>query len=201
MTPIELALLDWRRATAALYARVRGAVTPAEGHEIWRLGRDVMFREYEQSPLSGDDPLRASGLPYAPYDAALRFEVDVAPPVREETLTVDSSNDGAIRLRLAGHVAVPEPLGVRLDVWWLAQYGGGLFLPVRDATAGQQSYGGGRYLLDTVKGADLGRHGGQLTLDFNFLYHPSCRYDPRWECPLAPPGNTVDVGIHAGEIL
>lgn len=88
-----------------------------------------------------------------------------------------------------------------MDVWWLGQYGGGLFLPLRDGTAGRGSYGGGRYLLDTVKGADLGAQGGRLIIDLNFLYHPSCRYESSWLCPLATPGNTVTVPVEAGERL
>ena len=63
------------------------------------------------------------------------------------------------------------------------------------------SYGGGRYLLDTAKGADLGSDGERIVIDFNFMYHPSCRYDPRWVCPLAPAENTIDVPINAGERL
>jgi uncharacterized protein (DUF1684 family) len=103
-------------------------------------------------------------------------------------------------MRLAGRVTV-DLLGAELDVWWLEQYGGGIFLPLRDGTAGTESYGGGRYLLDTAKGADLGADGDRLVLDLNFLYHPSCRYNAAWECPLAPPGNTVPVPVRAGERL
>ncbi len=91
---------------------------------------------------------------------------------------------------------------IRLDVWWLHQYGGGLFIPLRDGTAGTSSYGGGRYLLDTAKGADLGgRDSSSLVVDLNFAYHPSCRYNPEWVCPLAPPGNTTSVPVGAGEIM
>jgi uncharacterized protein (DUF1684 family) len=88
-----------------------------------------------------------------------------------------------------------------VDVWWLAQYGGGLFVPLRDASAGRGSYGGGRYLLDTAKGADLGGTGAAIVVDLNFAYHPSCRYNPRWECPLAPEGNRIDIEVLAGERL
>ena len=55
-------------------------------------------------------------------------------------------------------------------------------------------------MLDTIKGADLGGEDGWLVVDFNFAYNPSCAYDPRWACPLAPPGNIVDVPIAAGEL-
>jgi uncharacterized protein (DUF1684 family) len=90
-----------------------------------------------------------------------------------------------------------EPLS--LEVSWLTAYGGGAFLCFRDATSGTESYGGGRYLLDTVKGADLGEDGGRLVLDFNFAYNPSCSYDPGWVCPLAPPANRLAVAVEAGE--
>ena len=61
---------------------------------------------------------------------------------------------------------------VHLELFWLEGYGGGVFLPFRDATSGGETYGAGRYLLDTVKGADLGEEEGRLVLDFNFAYNP-----------------------------
>ena len=79
------------------------------------------------------------------------------------------------------------------------QYGGGLFVPFSDATAGNTTYGGGRYLLDTAKSADLGARDGALVLDFNFAYNPSCAYDSKWTCPLAPPANRLAAAIEAGE--
>jgi uncharacterized protein len=94
-----------------------------------------------------------------------------------------------------------------LDVWALRSYGGGLFVPVRDGSAGHATYGGGRYLIDTVKGADLGGSvdlatgHGSLVIDFNFAYHPSCAYDSAWVCPLAPPGNILRAEVPVGEQL
>jgi uncharacterized protein (DUF1684 family) len=87
----------------------------------------------------------------------------------------------------------------QLEAYWLDAYGGGLFLPFRDATRGDETYGGGRYLLDTVKGADLGTQDGRLVLDFNFAYNPSCAYDSSWACPLAPRDSRLSVAIRAGE--
>jgi uncharacterized protein (DUF1684 family) len=82
-------------------------------------------------------------------------------------------------------------------------YAGGLFLPFRDGTNGTETYGAGRYVLDTAKGADLGAaaDGGSLVVDFNFAYQPSCAFDPRWACPLSPPENGLDVPVRAGERL
>ena len=69
---------------------------------------------------------------------------------------VPTAPDELTRIRQIGWVELPDPVGERLAVWWLEQYGGGLFVPFRDATAGSSTYGAGRYLLDTAKGADLG---------------------------------------------
>lgn len=121
---------------------------------------------------------------------------------RESGFLVDLGTDGALHLTpCARTVGIAPILGRELTVYRLGGYGGGLFLPFRDGTAGTSTYGGGRYLLDTIKGADLGLQDGRLVLDFNFAYHPSCCYAPRWTCPLAPPENAVDTPIQAGERL
>jgi len=202
MNPITaLQLAEWRRETATLYGGVRGQADPAAAHALWRDGRGRLLRSHPQSPLPPGDPMRVRGVPYWPYDPALRWTVPVEPVTRPQRFVIDTGPDGVTRLEQAGWVTLPDPVGGRLALWWLDQYGGGLFLPLRDATAGGTSYGGGRYLLDTAKGADLGSAGQALVIDLNFLYHPSCRYDDRWVCPLAPVGNTIDVPVRAGERL
>jgi uncharacterized protein len=202
MNPVTaLEVADWRRATAALYARVRKQADPAVGHALWRDGRDMLMRSHPQSPLGEADPMRASGLPYWPYDPALRWQLPVEQASRSQRLEIDTGADGVTRIEQVGWVTLRAPVGGRLALWWLDQYGGGLFLPVRDATAGALSYGGGRYLLDTAKGADLGLAGSAVVIDLNFLYHPSCRYDDRWVCPLAPKDNFIDIPVRAGERL
>jgi len=200
MTNGELELTGWRRTVAELYAAVRAEQDPRRGHELWRHGRDELFRSHPQSPLPPGDPLRTTGLPYWPYDPGLRFELPLLPPDRELSLSVPTS-DGVIPMDRIGCVQLPVPLDAVIDVWWLRQYAGGLLLPLRDGTAGRSSYGGGRYALDTAKGADLGGRDDQLVVDMNFLYHPSCRYNDAWQCPLAPPGNTITAPVSAGERL
>lgn len=195
---MTLTLLGWRRQVAALYAAARSATDPESGWRTWRDGRDELFAGHPDSPL--DEAARAAfgGLPYAPYDPALRFDVELEPaePLR---LEVPTATDGVVPFERIGVVGL-GPVG-RLDVWWLDSYGGGVFLPLRDGTAGAGTYGGGRYLLDTVKGADLGGGDARLVVDLNFAYHPSCTYDPRWSCPLAPEGNRVPTPVTAGEQL
>jgi hypothetical protein len=108
--------------------------------------------------------------------------------------------DGPIRFARVGRIVLPDLGG--LDVWSLRSYGGGLFLPVKDALAGDRTYGGGRYVLDTVKGADLGTSPeGTLVVDLNFAYNPSCAYDPAWTCPLPAAGNVLAGAVPVGELV
>ncbi len=199
----ELQLVDWRRRVATLYAAVRAEPSPVQAHTLWRRGRDELMREHPESPLLPDDELRRSGVPYWPYDPELRFALALEPSTEAEptTLTRQTGGTDTTSLRRLGAVVLPAPLDATLDVWWMAQYAGGLFVPLRDGTAGDTSYGGGRYLLDTAKGADLGDDDGRLVIDLNFLYHPSCRYNADWQCPLAPAGNTILYAVRAGERL
>jgi uncharacterized protein (DUF1684 family) len=196
----KLQLTSWRRTVAELYADVRAAADPAAGHALWRARRDALFRDHPQSPLEADDPLRQTGLPFWSYNPALRFTVKLL-PAPEQHLTIPTSTDGDIGMDRIGRIELPDPLGFPLDVWWLQQYGGGLFVPLRDGTAAKETYGAGRYLLDTAKGADLGGTEEAIVVDLNFAYHPSCRYNYRWECPLAQEGNRTDVRVEAGERL
>ncbi len=197
----ELELVDWRRRVAALYGAVRAEAEPAQAHALWRRGRDELMRGHPESPLLADDEMRRSGVPYWPYDPHLRFEPALEPAGDPAILTLQTGGTDTTSLRRVGVVALPAPVDATLDVWWMEQYAGGLFLPLRDGTAGESSYGGGRYLLDTAKGADLGSRDGRLVIDLNFLYHPSCRYNADWQCPLAPAGNTIGDAVQAGERL
>jgi uncharacterized protein len=197
----ELTLAQYRREVAGIYREVREAPDPVDAHARWRGRRDRLFRESPESPLAADDPLRGSGLPYWPYDPALRFTVPLIEAPEPARRSLPTGSGDITELRQFGWAQLPDPVGGRLAVWWLEQYGGGIFVPFRDATAGDTSYGAGRYLLDTVKGADLGLQDGLLVLDFNFSYHPSCRYDDAWQCPLAPPESVLAAEVRAGERL
>jgi hypothetical protein len=194
-----LALLDWKRRVFGMYAAIR-TMPPEAGWELWRETRDELFRSHPQSPLPAERRDAFEGLDYSPYDPEARVLAELedieAPPQ-----PIESSGIEPILFRpfaRASFALRGEPL--TLEVAWLAAYGGGAFLSFRDATSGKESYGGGRYLLDTVKGADLGEEDGKLVLDFNFAYNPSCAYDPGWVCPLAPPANRLAVAVEAGEL-
>ena len=210
-----LELADWRRRVQDLYASVRELIRrdPIAAHLRWRSERERLYREHPQSPVppSERDTFRAR---HFAYDPAFSFEVLVEPdpapwsdvvPVSDDVASdLPVSSGGAMAFRRIGWATQPFPAGPRrLSVFWMEGYAGGLFLPFRDATNGVETYGGGRYLLDGAKSSDLGGDPVRRTLlfDFNFAYHPSCAFDPRWSCPLSPPENRLDVPIRAGERL
>lgn len=194
-----LDVADWRRRTAQTYAQVRAiaADDPAGAHAVWVQQRDELFATHPASPLTADARAEFAGLDVAPYDPDYRFAVEVQ-PAGEQRLDLTTDTDGVVGFDRVGIVDLGD-LGT-LTLWSLRGYGGGLFLPVRDALAGHGTFGGGRYLLDTVKGADLGcDHVGRLVVDLNFAYNPSCAYDPSWSCPLATRANTLAAEVPVGE--
>ena len=232
-TPLTeyLELADWRRQVSAAWDdwRRASAGDPATATATYRAAKDVLFRDQPQSPLPPGRRAAFSGLPYWPYDPAWRMRVALEPfetpavgphdespgaPAGGATgggfgspfggLALPNSGSANPSFRRIGRVVLTGPLaGHELAVFWLEGYGGGLFVPFRDATSGRETYGAGRYLLDTIKGADHGGDAatGELLLDFNMAYHPSCAYDPRWSCPLAPPENRLTVPVPVGERL
>lgn len=202
---MSLTLLDWRRTVAALYRDVRSTndADPTGTLARFREAKDELFARHPDTPILPADRAVFTGLDYWPYDPALRFDVAVepAPPTEApgaHALQALSVTGDAFALERIGRIVLPVG---SLDVYWISVYGGGVFVPFRDATNGTDTYGAGRYLLDTVKGADLGGADGRLIVDFNYAYHPSCAYDPKWSCPLAPPANRLEVAIRAGERL
>ncbi|WP_346116491.1 DUF1684 domain-containing protein [Micromonospora coerulea] len=189
----DLELLDWRERIARLHL---------SGLDLagFRAERDELFRWHPQSPLPVEDRPGFTGLRYHPANPDAVVEAPLRPASGTESIDTGGP-DGVVRYR---RVAIADTPWGPLTLWWIEAYGGGLFVPLRDGSCGSESYGGGRYLTDTVKGT-FGRGltvlpDRRVRLDANYLYNPSCAYDDRWACPLAPPENRVDVPIRAGEL-
>lgn len=70
-----------------------------------------------------------------------------------------------------------------------------LFIPYKDLTSGESTYGGGRYI--DLKTGDI--KDGKITIDFNKCYNPWCMYSDGYNCPIPPSENHLDVAIMAGE--
>lgn len=196
----RLALADWRRQVAELYAAIRHHPEPLEAWRFFRARRDNLFQTHPQTPLNPVQQARFTGLPYFHYNPAWRVPVNIERNVAPAAFHVDLGADGVLSYtRVAQLHFTWQDAPYSLSLFWLEGYGGGLFLPFGDATNGALTYGGGRYLLDTIKGADLGFMTAGAALDFNFAYNPSCAYNPDWVCPLTPPENRLPLAVTAGE--
>jgi uncharacterized protein len=203
-----LDLYDYRCRTAALYRERRRALAAGEDAETtlkrFRESRDTLFAHHPQSALDEEQRHYFQGLRYFPYNPAMRFAVSVDTTVEPVHQQITMSANEIMTMTTVGHVHFTvDDTPVTLSIYWLDIYGGGLFLPFRDTTCPRQSYGGGRYLFDTIKGSDplpapseSSRY--SITLDFNYAYNPSCAYNDRWVCPLAPRENHLNVAIRAG---
>src|SRR6188508_470321 len=214
-------LADWRRRVAEIYARWRAESTtdPEAAQDSWRTARDELFRSHPQTPLPVNERARFGGLSYFDYDPSFRMTAVLetaeepttplasalgASPFGAGIVQLPTSGSEPFSFRRIGRVKLSGPLaGKSLPVFWMEGYAGGIFLPFRDATSGTETYAAGRYLLDTVKGADQGGDVArrELLLDFNLAYHPSCTYDPKWNCPLAPLDARLELPVPVGERL
>jgi uncharacterized protein (DUF1684 family) len=197
-----ISLAGWRRTVAELYGEVR-AIAPTDpqlASDYFRNGRDQLFRGHPDSPIPERDRAQWPGASWYRYDTKWRTIGVVKPLARTETFDIPLAVDGITRCtRVATVEFVLSMTEVTLALYWFEGYGGGLWLPFGDTTNGTSTYGGGRYLYDTIKGADLGASETRFVLDFNFAYNPSCAYDERWSCPLPPAENRLPFAVEAGE--
>lgn len=196
-----LQLADYRQRVFEIYDRVREPnITPEAGWDRFRSEQNQLFKTHPQTALTPVQVSEFSALCYYPYDPAYRFILPVEPLKDQKALSINLQDDGPTKLVPFGQMTfILSGESVCLTLYWIQAYGGGIFLPFKDLTNGKGTYAGGRYLLDTIKGADLGREGDRLVIDFNFAYNPSCAYNSRWHCPLPPPENQLTVPIPVGE--
>jgi len=194
-------LADWRRRIFTLYAEIREMSDAEAAWAHWHGTRSAMFRDHPLSPLPVEERAGFSGISVYPYDPAMRFSVDLVSDPGEE-MVADLGNDGTMRYARIARTEGLSALGGELPVFWIKGYGGGLYIPFTDETSGSETYGGGRYLSDAIKGSDLGLDAeGRLIVDFNFTYHPSCALNNAYVCPLALPECRLPTPIRAGERL
>ncbi|HEY4333380.1 MAG TPA: DUF1684 domain-containing protein, partial [Ilumatobacteraceae bacterium] len=103
-TRTALEVADWRRSVFALYAAIRAAADPADGHQLWKDGRDALFANHPASPLLAADRSSFTGLPIAAYDPAWRFEASVEPATAPVHLDIATGTDGVAPFDLLGRV-------------------------------------------------------------------------------------------------
>lgn len=162
-----------------------------------RLQKDEFFAEHPQSPLPREDRAEFDGLDYYEPDPDYRVEATVELGEGDEIVEVGRTAGDTVEYRRVARLYFE----LEGEEYSLAAYRVGgdeeLFVPFRDATSGEETYGAGRYLEFQV-GGELDE-GQTIPLDFNLAYSPFCAYNETFTCPLPPRENWLDVRVKAGE--
>lgn len=174
-------------------------MTPDASHnwreriETQRKQKAEYFRDHPHSPLAQAE---FEGLSYFEIDESYRFVLPLHTNDDPETITVETTADGEQEYLRHGEFRF-EIDGESVTLQAFRPPGEErLWVPFRDETNGDETYGAGRYIdlePDTHETAD-----GWI-LDLNEAYNPTCAYNTAYECPLIPMGNWLDIRVEAGE--
>ena len=171
----------------------------------WRVKREELFKHHPESPTFNIKSIPGS---YAqpilyPYNPNFCLSSKFKFLESSEILELITDDNSITRIQpFLETTNLFEKLNIELTIFKILGYGGGLFLPFFDkgCFSNGENYEGGRYLIDTIKGADLGEsRKNELRLDFNFSYNPSCSYNSKWTCPIIKNYNNIQILIDAGE--
>lgn len=166
-----------------------------------RAETDSIFRLAGESPLPGMEAIAAfEGLVYFPVDSTYKVTAEWVRTRDQEPFTMPTTGDHDNSYVLFGKAFFS--IGGQQDTLHIYQnlelvkegrLEESLFIPFRDATTNQSTYGGGRYLNLSIP------EGDQIVIDFNLAYNPYCVYNYKYSCPIPPPENTLSMAIEAGE--
>ena len=168
--------------------------------EATRREKDYFFREDHESPIPHAIRHEFKGLAYFPPDPKYRVRARLVRDPNPQHVVLATSKGvprnmirfgvfefeiGGTNQRLAAYKSVPQPGHHHEDE--------SLFVPLRDATSGTETYGAARYLDIEERPTD------EYVIDFNLAYNPYCAYSEDYVCPFPPRENWLSVPIRAGE--
>ena len=164
--------------------------------------KDEELESRKHSPLQKVDRKAFSHLNYFDVDEGWNKTADFSLIIDGEVLDIMTSIGKVKQFQTYGMITFNN--GQRMDtlyaykrIWpegYVSPYPPPLFLPFKDLTTGEETYGGGRYLDINIPEGD-----GEIELDFNRCYNPYCAYGGGFSCPIPPTVNFVDVKVWAGE--
>lgn len=170
-------------------------ITSVEGY---RYTMNKNFANKKTTPFDEEDFKAFRSLDFFPIDTAYRvvanFKKDENPRLFEMPTTTDRkpmyATFGTATFTLNGKE-------VQLHIYQSKDkespdFYDTLFLPFTDATSGNESYGGGRYLEPEYPSE------GKIVIDFNKSYNPYCVYNSKYSCPIPPKENRLPIAIKAG---
>lgn len=160
-----------------------------------RKEKDEFFGVSHNSPLPQGYRASFGGLRYFDPDPSLRFEAKLQRYANPDAVMVATSKGTRQLFNKVGYFDLTvDGKPVRIHAYQSAERDDpNLFIPFRDFTSGDESYGAARYLDLEVE------HNDEYAVDFNYAYNPYCAYSEDYVCPLPPHENWLSVPIRAGE--
>jgi uncharacterized protein (DUF1684 family) len=157
---------------------------------IQRVDRIYVRLKDSENPLIKE----FKGIKIYPVDTSWRVKGQFEPHLT--TKTIETTTNSGDRSLLSSTGAIGFGIGgqyFRLDAWPIGD-SGNLQTLFADETSGDETYGGGRFLIIEKSGKE-----GSYTVDFNKAYNPPCVFTEFATCPLPPPQNRLPIKITAGE--
>tara|TARA_B100000767_G_scaffold19440_1_gene17759 strand:- start:60 stop:671 length:612 start_codon:yes stop_codon:yes gene_type:complete len=175
---------------------------PLFGETAYQQKENATFKDASKSPLKKRDIKGFKGLNFFPVDSSFIVSAKLVKIKDAPTFKMATTTDrnplykeyGILTFSLLGKNCTLTLYQSQEDLED-EKYKDNLFLPFTDATSGNESYGGGRYmdLLITDEKSD-----GTILLNFNNTYNPYCAYNEKFSCPITPRKNHLDIAIKAG---
>lgn len=149
-----------------------------------------------ESPLTDEQKRTFGELEYFPIDPSYKVRAKMVPLENKKMVELPMT-DGTLEKYLQHSHAEFELKGQSIRLLLLQSQKDpdrrNFFLAFADATSGEETYGGGRYINLRQDGKN------SITIDFNLAYNPYCAYNPDFACPLPPRENILEIPINAGE--
>jgi uncharacterized protein (DUF1684 family) len=168
--------------------------------ERHRAAKDDYLATDHHSPIPAAERDEFTGLSYYEPDPAYRVAATVEPIAGEDTFEMEMTAGQPRTYRRVARLAF-DLNGEARSLYAYEQVGshahGSLFVPFRDETSGEETYGAGRYMEFEVEG-DLAEVEA-VPLDFNLAYFPFCAYNEAFACPITPLENRLATRVEAGE--
>jgi len=161
----------------------------------FREQKDRFFRRDPDAPLPHGERAAFKGLKYFDPDPSYRFETKLIRYQAPESVIMATSKGTRQLFNKVGHFDITidgKPVGIQA-YQSAEREDPSIFVPFRDATSGNESYGAARYVDLEVE------HDDNYVLDFNYAYNPYCAYSDDYVCPFPPKENWLGVAIRAGE--
>lgn len=157
------------------------------------------FKDADESPLTDQDRKRFKNLDFFTIDSTYKVTADFKLNENPKIFAMPTTTErqplyityGIASFKLNGKELTLQ-VYQNQDLIQQPEYKNHLFIPFRDETNGEETYGGGRYIDLEIPEGDT------IIIDFNKAYNPYCAYNAKYSCPIPPKENDLSIAIKAG---